>query len=184
MDVLFFFRAKSIQSLQTKDANKLSEIDSEITQTNDVYTGQPSERCPTSSSRLLPRALAAHSVGNSRECSVCGKKFTNKSHFVEHSRIHTGEKPFKCNLCVTKFNRKHDLHRHYLKKHMGEVEPYKCTVCSKQFMILSSLRRHAKSHSEKLPYECTICDKKFFRRDSLNRHSKSVHQTSQIKFMY
>ena len=45
-------------------------------------------------------------------CQVCRKMFTSSSNLAVHSMIHSGTKPFKCDLCSWSFRQKAHLQKH------------------------------------------------------------------------
>ncbi|XP_030374668.1 zinc finger protein 28-like isoform X2 [Scaptodrosophila lebanonensis] len=45
-------------------------------------------------------------------CKYCGKRFTKPSNCRAHERVHTGERPFICEICDVSFKWKQSLQRH------------------------------------------------------------------------
>ena len=59
-----------------------------------------------------------------RICEFCQKSFRFDSAYRQHVVIHTGERPFACNVenCVSSFNRRSNLNLHLRKVHKVFIE--------------------------------------------------------------
>ncbi|XP_053577532.1 oocyte zinc finger protein XlCOF7.1-like [Bombina bombina] len=110
-------------------------------------------------------------VGNKLyPCSVCGKRFSQKSHLVAHQKIHTGEREFTCPICGKCFIRQSNLISHQ-KIHIGEKE-FSCSDCGKSFKWKSNLITHQKLHTGVKSFLCLQCGKCFTQQSGLIRHQK------------
>ena len=65
--------------------------------------------------------------------------------FENHQRIHTVDKPYKCDVCGRGFSLLQPLKIHQ-RTHTGE-KTYKCDVCGKRFSQSPSLEVHQRIHT-------------------------------------
>ncbi|XP_053103138.1 zinc finger protein 236 isoform X2 [Hemicordylus capensis] len=92
-------------------------------------------------------------------CTYCPKSFKKPSDLVRHVRIHTGEKPYKCDECGKSFTVKSTLDCH-VKTHMGQ-KLFSCHVCTNSFSTKGSLKVHMRLHTGAKPFKCPHCDLRF-----------------------
>ncbi|XP_034721157.1 zinc finger protein 497-like [Etheostoma cragini] len=117
-------------------------------------------------------------------CDVCGKVMKNRSSLARHAFIHTGRKPYACQLCELRFNRRDNLQHHMARLHPGGVarrqkqrppQAWLCAACGKTFSCRSRLKTHEVIHSGVKPHACDRCPKAYMRTNDLEHHKKIAH---------
>ena len=91
--------------------------------------------------------LSLFQVKATHICKFCGKQVKGGHYLKIHERLHTGEKPFSCEICNFECISKFILKKHVEDKHSKNQNEI-CNVCKKSFLSKSKLALHMKIHSE------------------------------------
>ncbi|OWF39417.1 zinc finger protein 62 homolog [Mizuhopecten yessoensis] len=76
-------------------------------------------------------------------CDKCPKKFGGKQQFIRHMSVHTGVRPYDCNLCGKSYPTQGALNTHRkIHKECMPTRQFHCNVCNLHFGILSKMKRH------------------------------------------
>lgn len=99
--------------------------------------------------RVLMLEDFERTVDGKLRCSYCGYSSQRAARLMEHTRIHTGEKPHRCRLCPFASAYERYLEAH-MRSHTGE-KPYKCELCAYRCNYGSNLSHHRRHKHNLLP---------------------------------
>ncbi|CAM9320895.1 unnamed protein product [Lampetra planeri] len=144
----------------------------------------------SSRSPVYPEGLAPIIIKTANKktlkCPKCDKTFDRAGKYESHTRVHTGEKPFQCDICLQRYSTKSNLTVHR-KKHASDApfrkKEHTCPFCSKLHASRKTLAKHVRRfHPDHIQefltkkkrksegWKCAVCQKTFTRRPHLQEH--------------
>lgn len=102
--------------------------------------------------------------------------------FQVHMRLHSGDKPYKCEFCGRHFRQWGDLKYHCISIH-SEEKNYQCEYCGKDFARKYSLIVHRRIHTGEKNYKCEFCGKSFRASSYLQNHRR-IHTGMSLSDVY
>ncbi|CAI4224760.1 unnamed protein product [Auanema sp. JU1783] len=120
-----------------------SPVEDEATPRKNQRTEEDSEPFIVVDDNELAEPAARRQLNVKKErCTYCLKVFTNRSNLIVHLRSHTGEKPYKCQLCPYACAQSSKLTRHMRTHGQQGKETYHCYICHMPFSVHSTLEKH------------------------------------------
>ncbi|KAL0850524.1 hypothetical protein ABMA28_012311 [Loxostege sticticalis] len=125
---------------------------------------------------LITQQTRIEGVGRQRvfHCKDCDYNSRRIKDIRSHLVIHTGDRPYKCDLCPRQFTQQSSLQGHKEMSHKMFLKEITCQYCGKFLRGRNRVYRHLKTHTED-QVQCDICKKVLANKkiliDHLKRHT-------------
>ena len=95
--------------------------------------------------RDVPRqsTMDREAGGGRAQCPVCSKVFSRNTYLGHHLRLHSGEKPYQCTLCPSRYALVTTLKSHMI-GHARVEDGYQCPYCATQIRKRNKFKKHLK----------------------------------------
>ena len=113
------------------------------------------------------------------DCKKCGVSLDTLHNLNQHMDDHwTDDRccPI-CDILILDSNRKN--FRQHLQIHTG-VRPFVCDLCPSLFRRRSVLNKHRQIHTREKPFECRICSRAFRQKNHMLSHIVTQHPNSKL----
>ncbi|PVD18901.1 hypothetical protein C0Q70_21459 [Pomacea canaliculata] len=118
----------------------------------------------------LPPSATMTEVPCSYRCAQCPKLFTTPHGLEVHvRRLHSGTRPFACDVCTKTFG--HAVSRDQHRAVHEHSRTFVCAQCGKSFKRSSTLSTHLLIHSDTRPFPCPYCGKRFHQKSDMKKHT-------------
>lgn len=114
-------------------------------------------------------------------CEQCGYRTRILGNLKVHKRRHTGEKPFRCDICNASFVARYQLTTHF-ERHMDTDQRrnrYMCRECNVGFLSARALYHHKPLHAQVKQYKCGICEKSYAQAAGYAQHKRWHRQRNE-----
>lgn len=136
-------KVELMEAMKANNDAMLTGVDSDVLGAGDDDLDDDDNRIiVVDDNELAEPAARRDGKAKKDRCGFCNKVFTNRSNLIVHLRSHTGEKPYKCQLCVYACAQSSKLTRHMRTHGQQGKEVFNCNICQMPFSVHSTLEKH------------------------------------------
>ncbi|MEE6523833.1 hypothetical protein FKM82_022911 [Ascaphus truei] len=118
--------------------------------------------------------MRVHTGEKPYKCDFCDFFCAMKGNLKSHVRMkHNSQSMFQCLQCDFQCGSKANLRQH-IREHQPE-QPVKCSECSYTCSNRAALKVHERIHSKDRPFKCHFCTFDTKQRSNLTTHTKKTH---------